>query len=472
MVFLFLVLGRKFEHTAFIVYHTAMFDTCLVFCVCTFLQIRKNKTKYPYRSAIMMVICFFITMLVQLILGAGSYNYALLPSVYLLALPFAAITQDEAEQKGLKTIALIYISAMLIWVLYTILLMLDCLPPFMRSYVIWEDSRLNVFFHSNTCARGFMMGIALCLGLSTCFSKKITKMFLFLAAALMLAALVLTNSRTAILITCLMLSGIIFFMIFQQNRTRFAFAAVAALATAAILLLFSHSLSQWNSNRLIAQQSASGNAVQQDTSLQVNSQAAEQHSYRVLLAKTNSHRGNEVRQTSSVSGLCLSTATETVSETAQSSIGHSNQNSFVTDLPSLNNRTNIWNAALQLIRENPSILIWGTNSTELMIENTLVPHTHNSWLEILLRMGIIGFVLSLFFTVQTIWSSLVLLRHRRTELWKKTISIMMLCLLICSFFEPSLFFSDCSWHFTDFFFFLCLGYMIQWRKGLSINTTK
>lgn len=472
VIFLFLVLGSKFEYTISPIYRLCMLGSCVLFTLSAAVQMHKRKTRYPSRPAVMMVIWFMFTLLVQFAGGSVSHHYTLLPPVYLLAFPFAAITRDETNQTGLKVMALVIVSAMLVWVLNTILLVADCLPAFLRNHVGWEGTRLNAFFHSNICARGFMLGIAFSLGLCFQFPQKWAKALLLTAAALMFAALSLTNSRSVILITGLLVAGTAFFMIFKGNSRRFLAALVAAMVTMVSLLLVSQALFRWNSDRLTAQQPALEVPVQQNIARQINDRTAVQPSYRVLLlsggdARQEETPGNSTLQSKSVPAVLLSGTTEAAPEAAESSSGYSKQKSFVTDLPSLNNRTIIWSAALQRIQEKPSILLWGTDNTELIIGGVSVPHTHNSWLEVLLRLGIPGFLLSLVFSGQALWSSVVLLWKRQVDLWQKIISLLVLCILISSFFEPSLFFSAYSWHFVDFIFFLCLGYLIQWRKHVS-----
>ena len=111
--------------------------------------------------------------------------------------------------------------------------------------------------------------------------------------------------------------------------------------------------------------------------------------------------------------------------------------------------------------------MWGTGNIEEIVGQAGGKHAHNAWLQILLRLGLPGLFISLFFTAQAIWSSACLLLHYQVSLWKKIIAMLMLCLLISAMLEPSLFFTDEMWHAPDFMFFLCLGYTVQWKKQLS-----
>ena len=44
-------------------------------------------------------------------------------------------------------------------------------------------------------------------------------------------------------------------------------------------------------------------------------------------------------------------------------------------------------------------------------------------------------------------------------------SLLTLCLLGCALLEPYLFVVDVSYHYLDFLFLLCLGYLNLWRGG-------
>ena len=65
-------------------------------------------------------------------------------------------------------------------------------------------------------------------------------------------------------------------------------------------------------------------------------------------------------------------------------------------------------------------------------------------------------------TVLALWNAAVLL-WRNDDLWKSCVAVVMLGLLGCAFLEPYLFTVNVKYHFFDFLFLLCLGYMNVWR---------
>ena len=85
-------------------------------------------------------------------------------------------------------------------------------------------------------------------------------------------------------------------------------------------------------------------------------------------------------------------------------------------------------------------------------------------MEALYQLGLPGLVSALVLTVLALWNAAVLLR-RNNDLWKSCVAVVMLGLLGRAFLEPYLFTVNIKYHFFDFLFLLCLGYMNQWRIG-------
>lgn len=149
---------------------------------------------------------------------------------------------------------------------------------------------------------------------------------------------------------------------------------------------------------------------------------------------------------------------------SSSTIGSSPQGSLIQDAASLNNRTLIWSGVFRAIHNNPMLLLFGCSNTTETISILGAKHSHNAWLEVLLRLGIPGFLLSLCFTVFSIYTALSLLFSRKSSLWIRIISMLVLALLVSGFLEPALFFTKADWHSHDFAFFLCLGYLMENRS--------
>ena len=88
-------------------------------------------------------------------------------------------------------------------------------------------------------------------------------------------------------------------------------------------------------------------------------------------------------------------------------------------------------------------------------------------MESLMRMGIPGLLLSLAFTAISVWSAARLVLRRDTELWKKIVAMMTMCVMVAGFLEPYLFITNVYYHVTDFVFFFCTGYLDYWCRPQS-----
>jgi O-antigen ligase len=143
------------------------------------------------------------------------------------------------------------------------------------------------------------------------------------------------------------------------------------------------------------------------------------------------------------------------------------QGTLSQDLRTLNGRTVIWNSALQAVRDNRQLFLWGTEyiGTVVSVYNPFpVEHGHNSWVEVLLRSGLPGLVMALAFTGMAVISAAKLLLNMETELWKKVIAMTTICVMGTGFLEPSLFGGKSFYHVIDFLFFFCTGYLDYWCR--------
>lgn len=464
LIFLYLIGGATKTWLAYL-YLLGFLAVCVPFCFTAWIQTQKSGTGYPCKLGLLMVAWFLITLTAKLLLKMPHHSVGLFLSIYLLAYPFAAVTNDGRCQIGLKILACTFLAAALMWVLYTLLLMADCLPPFLQDVVCWDGFRLRIILHPNNCSRVFMFAVAFCLFFSFQASHKWKKALYLAAAAVLFAALSLTNSRTAILMTCLLISATVFFLFLTGGRKYFVPGIVAAIAVLFSLSMMSQALFQWNTDRLMKILGPESYSAAQDAQQTDRSPDPIEPS-----SPLSPPTAAPELQDAGTSDVSMSGSTSQAASEEEYIINLNRQNSFLSDLPTLNSRTKIWNAVFERIRENPSILLWGINDTELIIDGNPVAHSHNSWLEVLLKLGLPGFLLSLVFTGQAILVCGFLLWHRKADMQKKLLSLLTLCNLAGSFLEPSLFCTIISWHFSDFFFFLSLGYMTQWRKQLLAET--
>lgn len=392
---------------------------------------------------VVMVLWFLVLEMNRRINYIPMQSLTIFAVVYLVALPFAAMTQDQDRRAGIQLVSGCYIAAALFLLALSLILMAGGkLPDSLTGQVYWDGARLFVLHHPNISSRIFMIGIALCMGFSGQAKQIWAKALLLLAAALLFAAAALTNCRAVIIATCFILAGNAFFMVYNHTRKRFIPSAIAAIVAAVVLITASNTLFQWNSTRLL-------NQISMET---VSEQI-------VIVEETSPNADITIQELALPEIIPLAETSEKKLE----SINNSGQKSFQADLPTLNGRTYLWISFLEKIWFEPAILLRGVVDTRLVWGNL---HTHNAWLEALIMLGLPGFILVLLFSWNATWSSFRMLWHNGVGMFRKNIALLTLATMVAALLEPCLFITYTEWSFSDFFFFLCLGYLFLWNKEL------
>lgn len=365
-------------------------------------------------------------------------SFTLVAAVYLIALPFAALTQDQDRQAGIQLVSGLYAAtSLLLLTCGLILLVGGKLPGALVSRVYWDGPRLFVLHHPNLTSRMFMIGLALCMGFSGQVKSIWAKALLCLAAVLLFAGIALTNCRAVIIVSCVILAGNVFFLFYNSAHKRFLVGAVAAALVAALLFLSSNWIYQWNRTRLI----------------DLNAQRAEQK--QTLVVEPDDSDNEDV--------LSEEVPAETAPQWTLAGNGNSSQGTLLDGIPTMNGRTKIWAAFFQKIQNDPAILLRGVTDTRLVLGNM---HTHNAWMEALIMLGLPGFLLVLLFCWNATWASLRLLWYTEVGVFRKNVALLTLATLVAALLEPCLFITYLEWSFSDFFFFLCLGYLTLWDKQI------
>lgn len=373
------------------------------------------------------VVWFVISQIIHKLYGMENQPISTVLGVYLLAFPFAALT-DDRENTGLWQTGKFFLAAALVLVAYSGILLLDLVPDGWKEFLYWDGTRLNVFWHPNITACYLMIGMGFGMVFLLRAKKTLTKVLLAAAVAVQFLTMALTNCRTTLLMTGALLGGIAFFLISRGGWKRF----VLGLLAAALILVGSFKLSgeiyRWNEDRIISAVSAihAGDAGEPDGELYSVTEDGE-----IVITTENP------------------------------------QGSLVNDMASLNGRTYIWKSALQAIRDNKALALWGTeySGTVISVYNSFpVEHSHNSWMEVLLRAGIPGLLIALIFTLLSAVRAAELLLSSRTELWKKIIAMLTMCVMVSGFLEPYLFGGKAYYHVIDFIFLFCTGYLDFWCK--------
>lgn len=377
------------------------------------------------------VVWFVISQIIHKLYGMENQPISTVLGVYLLAFPFAALT-DDRENTGLWQTGKFFLAAALVLVAYSGILLLDLVPDGWKEFLYWDGTRLNVFWHPNITACYLMIGMGFGMVFLLRAKKTLTKVLLAAAVAVQFLTMALTNCRTTLLMTGALLGGIAFFLISRGGWKRF----VLGLLAAALILVGSFKLSgeiyRWNEDRIISAVSAihAGDAGEPDGELYSVTEDGE-----IVITTENP------------------------------------QGSLVNDMASLNGRTYIWKSALQAIRDNKALALWGTeySGTVISLYNSFpVEHSHNSWMEVLLRAGIPGLLIALMFTLLSAVRAAELLLSSRTELWKKIIAMLTMCVMVSGFLEPYLFGGKAYYHVIDFIFLFCTGYLDFWCKEQKV----
>lgn len=348
-------------------------------------------------------------------------------AVVLLALPFAAVSDDGTRRRGLTIAGGFCLLGALILALFTGLLAIGGMPHPLDSLVYWDGARLVAMWHPNITANIFLTAMGFCFYFAAMTPRRSRKALFLALSAMFFLLLCLTNSRTGAICACLLVAGAVFCLIWKGGLPRFLLGAVAGLAALALLFTLYQAVFSLHEDRMIQsylqEQTASGTTPD----LIVDDQSGQ-----------------------------VGLHTE------------ASQNSIRDDLGTLNSRTSIWRTALQSIRQDPQILVRGTPDIGalLKIQHSWNPtHTHNSWLEILMGLGLPGLLGAMIFTALALWHGLRILFFGGHSLPRKIIAVLVLCLLVSGVPENYLFLGPRDYQWANFLFFLCLGYLIRWQKA-------
>ena len=418
---LFFLPGEQADGIVYLFLEWKLVDVSFLFFAASFCRKQLRQSKWYFLLALLAVIWFYVTRGIHLRLEQANRDPGTFVCAYLLCFPFAAAVGDGKKQWGLNCLMLLFAAVGAVFGLYAVLLVTRRLPAFLDGYVFWDGARFGTMGHPNICATVLMISVGITAGCAVKTGKIGLKIPLFLLTALEFWALSLTNSRAAVVLTCVLLGGILFCRLRKPGWKGFLLAFLAAVAAMALLFCVSRSIFSWNNARLTA------------------------------LAQ-------QAQQTGEETGLALNENGSLKTE--------NRQGTFAKSLKSLNGRTEIWAASMKALRDNPRILLIGTERVGEIIspywERMDAQHTHNAWLQALFQLGLPGLLTALALTVLAVWDGVVLL-WRNDDLLHTCIAMVVLCMMGCAVMEPYLFTVNAQFHYFDFLFLLCLGYMDQWR---------
>lgn len=360
-------------------------------------------------------------------MGMGSFGVFLV--AYLLAFPYASVVEEGRKNTGLNWIGGFYMAYALLMVVLAGLLLLDMVPEALTDSVKWEGARASILSHPNGGGCILMLGIGFSLYFMTRLKNKRVICVLGVLTVLEFLVLALTNSRTSIFLTCAMFVGTLFFIVWKDSWKRF----LTGIATAAVVIAVLFSLA----GTLYA--------------------AHSQSQLEKLLEQEGEYKDNQYVYVDEQTGEYILVGSEGTS-----------QGDLSQDMGTLNGRTHIWEAAFTVLEDNPVFKIWGTEyiAEEISYRNYFpVVNAHNSWIQMLLLLGIPGCILALVYTVIAVWNIWILMWRKDEDLSKKVVAMIVICLLVSGILEVYLFTGDSL--FSNFIFFLCTGYLIQWNAEAS-----
>ncbi len=429
------------EHTYFVI------PSILFFCS----LLARPLTALAKRSLLLSVIAILWFAAVQQrhqLEQMGTDSLSLFSVVYLLAFPFAAVAANQAKRTGIKRLGEIYIAGAICLVLCAVLLLLDIVPEMLNSRIRWDGTRLNALWHPNIVACLFMIGIGFTAYFLVLAEHKRKKILLFLLAAIQFWGLSLTHCRTAVILTCALCGGAVFLVRFCHSRKHFLANAALALAVMAALFFLSQELFDFHTEQLMSK------TLQQQVSQQEESTPLNPDNIQPT-----------VPAEASPTIAAESGSPESAANEAAPNVSDSPQGSLLEDIWTLNNRTLTWKAAFTAMLDNPAIRIWGTKNVraEITYRSGLpVAHTHNSWIQVSMELGIPGLLISLIYTGIAMFRSAWILFSSKFSPAKKVIAILVLCIMAAGFLEPYLFIGGLSTVFANFAFFFLTGYLDFW----------
>ena len=418
---LFFLPGERADNIVYTFLEWRLVDISIIFLAASCCRKHLRRSKWYFLSALLVLGWFYLLRGIHLRSEGIGQDPGAFVCAYLLCLPFAAAAGDEENAWGLKALACVFTLTGAAFGVYAVLLVTGHLPAWLDGYVFWDGARFGVMGHPNICATIFMISIGLMVGYALTTKRLWLKCPLLFLAALEFWALSMTNSRAAIVLTCVLLGGIVFCRIRGTGWKQLLPALAAAIAVMVLLFFVSRMIFQWNSNRLTE------------------------------MARQAQQTGEEI-------GLTLNEAGKLKTENGQGS--------FAKSMKNLNGRTEIWAAAMRSLTDHPAILLTGTERAGEIISpywKMNVQHAHNAWIQTLFQLGLPGLLAALVLTALAVWNGAVLL-WRNDDLFHSCVTMVTLCLMGCAVMEPYLFTVYAQFHYFDFLFMLCLGYLNQWRR--------
>ena len=256
----------------------------------------------------------------------------------------------------------------------------------------------------------YFMALAICVGFCFLTQKKWLRALLLALAAMQAVFIVLTHGRMVMLVTAGYGGGVLLLAMLKQRGGKFWKQLLIVLALAAVILAGMEGLFKWNNSRM---------------------------NQEYLSGEREMSAGMYVDDNGTVQG------------------AGSGQGDLLQDLKTMNSRSTIWGNALQAMKSDWKLLLFGTEDVSAVLK--IVPHAHNSYLEIGLRWGLPAMLAAIAIALEVLICGLYV-AFRSADGWKICVSLMTLCWLPISLVE--------KYPFCDTtlggLFLLSAGYLLGW----------
>lgn len=345
----------------------------------------------------------------------------------LICFPLASILSKKRRKASLRLLFHVFIGLFFAFSVFTLYMVISEHTMYSPNGIFLGllpemTNRLWMFMHPNYAGTFCVIAMLLSIYLGLSAKKWPERVYCIVAFILFGVILALTDSRTCKLAASLGV-GMLGFVLAQQrlrkrgNLVSIA-AGVAATAVVAVACYFLFSL------------------------------------YGLLMQGViNTHRAG---------GLSLVQAAFAEEAAAPSMLQISARGMFIDE--GMNGRDKIWKAALDAIRADPTILFFGTGfnrviPTVIRYTEGVYVHLHNSFLQMLVSVGLPGLVLLLWFLFRIAVKSLRLLLNPsdRVSLASRFLPAILLACVAISFAESQFFMTDQAAY--DPIFFLVAGYV-------------
>jgi O-antigen ligase len=116
------------------------------------------------------------------------------------------------------------------------------------------------------------------------------------------------------------------------------------------------------------------------------------------------------------------------------------QRTFAQSFGTFSMRTEIWEAGVQYLKKNPKVLLFGSTDGQVSriprwTLNRNVSHMHNSWLEMLLQTGVLGFAAYVFIIGRMLLASARQVFNVRFPVWQRILAAAPVVMLVCTLME-------------------------------------